>query len=400
MNMLTPLDFGVIDHSVLVERQLRHGNAIGAHTLSHVICYNKKKWPGEHYPKSSGGFLGRAKVSGRRVLRREEVCVTEAALQADGVKEDEFYPIDVARVFRSLDRIKPHINAWYYDNSQAQQLMEQEEVDLIAMMNGRATESILNAKAPFEIVWNEAICEGGIQGWIVPMGCPNPKGAMKSRHRRARGIPGGVRPPDVLRAAKSQGFGSARTRHRQADADLSRERATRTHHQFRVVGRQSADDAAALSAMAAILGRLTGDGSHALAARSKGVAVVGASQRRGRGTNVIANLRDCGFAGEIFAVNPRYQDVLGCKCFPTVSDLPASVDCLVVAVAADAACDVLEEANAHGITAAIVLASRLRGRRARGCPCRAAAVARGARDVHLRAKLFRSHQREDRFCSL
>src|SRR3977135_4171442 len=46
MNMLTPLDFGVIDRSVLSERQLRHGNAIGAHTLSHVICYNKKKWPG------------------------------------------------------------------------------------------------------------------------------------------------------------------------------------------------------------------------------------------------------------------------------------------------------------------------------------------------------------------
>jgi acetate---CoA ligase (ADP-forming) len=89
----------------------------------------------------------------------------------------------------------------------------------------------------------------------------------------------------------------------------------------------------------------------------KGVAVAGASQRRGRGTNVIANLRDCGFAGEIFAVNPRYRDVLGCKCFPTVSDLPASVDCLVVAVAADAACDVLEEAHAHGINAAIVLAA-------------------------------------------
>jgi acyl-CoA synthetase (NDP forming) len=89
----------------------------------------------------------------------------------------------------------------------------------------------------------------------------------------------------------------------------------------------------------------------------KAVAVVGASQRRGRGTNVIANLRDCGFAGEVFAVNPRYQDVLGYKCFPTVSDLPPSVDCLVVAVAADAACDVLDEAHARGIPAAIVLAA-------------------------------------------
>jgi acyl-CoA synthetase (NDP forming) len=89
----------------------------------------------------------------------------------------------------------------------------------------------------------------------------------------------------------------------------------------------------------------------------KAVAVVGASQRRARGSNVIANLRDCGFAGEIFAVNPRYQDILGYKCFPTVSDLPASVDCLVVAVAADAACKVLEEAHARGIAAAIVLAA-------------------------------------------
>ena len=89
----------------------------------------------------------------------------------------------------------------------------------------------------------------------------------------------------------------------------------------------------------------------------KAVAVVGASQRRGRGTNVVANLRDCGFAGEIFAVNPRYPDVLGYKCFPSVSALPAAADCLVVAVAADAACDILEEAHARGIPAAIVLAA-------------------------------------------
>ena len=178
-NMLMPLDFSVIDRSVLDPRQLRHGNAIGAHTLSHVICYNEKKWPGEHHPKSWADFWDVERFPGRRVLRREEVWVTEAALKADGVKDDEFYPIDVARVFRSLDRIKPHIKAWYYDNSQAQQLMEQEEVDLIAMMNGRATDSIFNAKAPFEIVWNEAICEGGAQGWIAPVGCPNPTGAMK-----------------------------------------------------------------------------------------------------------------------------------------------------------------------------------------------------------------------------
>jgi putative spermidine/putrescine transport system substrate-binding protein len=179
MNMIMPLDFNVIDRSALSERQLRHGNAIGGHTLSYVICYNKKKWPGEHHPKSWADFWDVQKFPGRRVLRREEVWSSEAALKADGVKDSEFYPLDIPRAFRSLDRIKPHIKAWYSDNSLAQQLMEQEEVDLIAMMNGRATDCILNAKAPFEIVWNEAICEGGHQGWLAPVRCPNPKGAMR-----------------------------------------------------------------------------------------------------------------------------------------------------------------------------------------------------------------------------
>jgi acetyltransferase len=83
----------------------------------------------------------------------------------------------------------------------------------------------------------------------------------------------------------------------------------------------------------------------------------GASQNRGRGTGVVANLRDCGFKGDVFAVNPRYDEVLGYRCVPSVADLPAHVDCLVVAVGADAACDVLDQAYAKGIPAAVVLAA-------------------------------------------
>jgi acetate---CoA ligase (ADP-forming) len=89
----------------------------------------------------------------------------------------------------------------------------------------------------------------------------------------------------------------------------------------------------------------------------RSIAVVGASQRGGRGANVIANLRDCGFAGEIFPVHPRSEDVHGFKCYPGVDALPPGVDCIVVAVGADAACDVLEQAHAKGIPAAVVLAA-------------------------------------------
>ena len=61
---------------------IEKGSSIGAHTLSHVICYNKKKWPGDHHPKSWADFWDVQKFPGRRVLRREEVWVTEAALKA------------------------------------------------------------------------------------------------------------------------------------------------------------------------------------------------------------------------------------------------------------------------------------------------------------------------------
>jgi putative spermidine/putrescine transport system substrate-binding protein len=179
LKMITPLDWSIIDRSVIDPRQLRHPNSIGGYTLSMVLCYSKKSWPGDDHPRSWADFWTVEKFPGRRALRREVAWTIDAALKADGVKEDAFYPLDIDRAFRSLDRIKPHVKTWWSDNSQAQQLMAQEEVDLISMMNGRATDTIVNQGVPFEIVWNEAIYEGDNNGWFAPLGCPNPTGAMK-----------------------------------------------------------------------------------------------------------------------------------------------------------------------------------------------------------------------------
>jgi acetyltransferase len=68
----------------------------------------------------------------------------------------------------------------------------------------------------------------------------------------------------------------------------------------------------------------------------KAIAVVGASQAPGCGTSVVVNLRDAGFGGEVFAVNPRCTDVLGYACVPSVNELPDTVDCLVIAIPARA----------------------------------------------------------------
>jgi acyl-CoA synthetase (NDP forming) len=90
---------------------------------------------------------------------------------------------------------------------------------------------------------------------------------------------------------------------------------------------------------------------------AKGIAVVGASQQPGRGASVIANLRAARFHGEVVAVNPRYTEVLGYRCVPSVNELPETIDCLVIAIPASAACDAMEQAFACGIRAAVVLAS-------------------------------------------
>jgi putative spermidine/putrescine transport system substrate-binding protein len=180
IKMVTPIDWSVVDKSVLDPRQLRQPNVIGCSSQSMNICYSKKKWPGDPHPDSWADFWDVEKFPGRRALRRDAFWTMEAAAKADGIKDDAFYPLDVERVFRSLERIKPHVKAWWSDNSQAQQLMEQEEVDLIYMTNGRATQSILDHKAPYEMIWNEAIYAGHAEGWIVPVGSPNPKGGMKA----------------------------------------------------------------------------------------------------------------------------------------------------------------------------------------------------------------------------
>jgi putative spermidine/putrescine transport system substrate-binding protein len=179
MKMMTPLDWNLIDKSAIDPSQLHHTNAIGGTSQSMNVAYSLKKWPGDNHPNSWADFWNVEKFPGRRALRRDPVWTIEAAVKADGVSDKDFYPIDVDRAFRSLDRIKPHIKTWWSDNSLSQQLMEQDEVDLIHMTNGRATQSILDHKAHFKMVWNEAVYAGHAEGWIVPAGCPNPTGGMK-----------------------------------------------------------------------------------------------------------------------------------------------------------------------------------------------------------------------------
>jgi acetate---CoA ligase (ADP-forming) len=93
-----------------------------------------------------------------------------------------------------------------------------------------------------------------------------------------------------------------------------------------------------------------------LAPRS--VAVVGASPREDSiGFRIIRNLRRMNFPGEIVPVNPRYPDVSGLACCPSLLALPRPVDAAFIAVPAAQGPALVDEAGRAGIRAVLINAS-------------------------------------------
>ena len=92
----------------------------------------------------------------------------------------------------------------------------------------------------------------------------------------------------------------------------------------------------------------------------RSVAVVGASGRPGSfGDTLVAQLLGGGFGGSVELVNPRYREVAGRPCLPSLADLPGPVDLAVLAVPNAALEAQLQAAAASGIPAAVIFASCL-----------------------------------------
>ena len=88
------------------------------------------------------------------------------------------------------------------------------------------------------------------------------------------------------------------------------------------------------------------------------IAVVGASKRSGSaGRLVLQNLRHLGYSGQVYAVHPRHDEVLGFPCYPHLHSLPGPVDSVAILLGADKALAILEQAAEIGAPAAWVLAA-------------------------------------------
>ena len=150
-------------------------NWLGVDVYSTVLAYRADKFKGNG-PKSWADFWDVKKFPGRRSLRRSPLDTLEQALLADGVPLDKLYPLDVDRAFKSLDRIKPHVNIWWTSGAQAMQAIQSGDVDMISTWNGRA-QAAKDAGAPVTIVWNEGLYS--IEGWGIPKGTPRADAAKQ-----------------------------------------------------------------------------------------------------------------------------------------------------------------------------------------------------------------------------
>ena len=89
----------------------------------------------------------------------------------------------------------------------------------------------------------------------------------------------------------------------------------------------------------------------------KGIAVVGATpERYNGGRHLVANLT-FGYKGPIYPVNPKYNEVLGLKCYPKVLDIEGPLDLALIFVPAQAVPQVLEDCVIKGVRGAIVESS-------------------------------------------
>jgi acetyl coenzyme A synthetase (ADP forming)-like protein len=90
----------------------------------------------------------------------------------------------------------------------------------------------------------------------------------------------------------------------------------------------------------------------------RAVAVIGASDGEGKiGNSVMKNIINGGYAGEIYPINPKADEILGKKAYKSVKDVPGDIDVAVFAVPAKFCVAAMEEVGEKRIPGAIMIPS-------------------------------------------
>jgi putative spermidine/putrescine transport system substrate-binding protein len=165
-NYLAPLGISKEEGADILPGMLTE-NWLGFSAFAIVMAYRTDKFGGK--PLTSwADFWDVEKFPGRRGLYKDGWGLLEMALLADGVKPAEMYPLDVDRAFKSLDKIKPHVDVWWSSGAQNTQILQSGEVDLADTWSARANAAIAGG-APLKVLFEGCY---SVDGWSIPLGTP------------------------------------------------------------------------------------------------------------------------------------------------------------------------------------------------------------------------------------
>jgi acetyltransferase len=74
------------------------------------------------------------------------------------------------------------------------------------------------------------------------------------------------------------------------------------------------------------------------------------------GACLIENLRNFGFQGRIYPVNPSYSEILSLRVYPSISEVPEAVDLVVISAPAKVVPAIVKECVGKGVKAAVIAA--------------------------------------------
>ena len=91
------------------------------------------------------------------------------------------------------------------------------------------------------------------------------------------------------------------------------------------------------------------------------VAVIGASRdERKLGYGVLSNIIKYGYQGRVYPINPKADEILGLRCYPSVLDVPDPIDLAVIVIPRKYVAASLEECGQKKVKGAIIITAGFR----------------------------------------
>jgi len=83
----------------------------------------------------------------------------------------------------------------------------------------------------------------------------------------------------------------------------------------------------------------------------RSIAVAGASTTPGPGAGFVMGLKDAGYEGDLYPVNPKADEIQGLKCYPRLLDVPGDVDYVISSVPAAVVPELIEDCGEKNVQA-------------------------------------------------